>query len=188
MASVSDFRNGMVMRYNNDLWMLVEFQHVKPGKGHAFVRTKLKNVKSGKVVDVTFRESDVIEEVRLEERPMTFLYADDGNYHFMDDETYEQTFVPSQLVGDLAKFLREGDKVKVLVHEGRPIQVQLPNFVELKVVEAEPAVKGDTATALTKQVTLETGAKIQVPAFIKEGDVLKIDTRTSSYVERVGRA
>lgn len=187
MASISDFRNGMVIDYNDDLWMVSEFQHVKPGKGHAFIRTKLKNVRSGKVVDVTFRDSDSIDEVRLTEREMTYLYADERNYHFMDAETYEQTFVPFDMVSNLTDYLREGEKVKMLMNEGQPIVVQLPNFVTLKVVEAEPAVKGDTATALTKQVTLETGATIQVPAFIKTGDILKIDTRTGSYVERAGR-
>ncbi len=187
MASVSDFRNGMAIRHNGEIWIVTEFQHVKPGKGQAFIRTKLKQLKSGKVVDHTFRLSDTIEEVRLEGKEMQYLYATDDELYLMDMETYEQISVPKEMLGDQVRFLKEGNPVHVQFLEGTPVTANLPMFIELAVVEAPPGVKGDTVSNVQKQVKLETGAEIQVPLFIKEGDVLKIDTRDGKYIERVSR-
>ncbi len=185
MANVSDFRNGMAIRYNGEIWLVNEFQHVKPGKGHAFIRTKLKQLKSGKVVDVTFRQHDNIEEVRLESKDMQYLYDAGDHICVMDGETYEQINVDKEMLGDQFKFLKEGTHVSVLFLEGNVVEVSLPMFIQLEVVEASPGVKGDTVSNLQKPVKLETGAELQVPLFIKEGDVLKIDTRDGRYIERV---
>jgi len=185
MASVSDFRNGMAIRHNGEVWIVNEFQHVKPGKGHAFIRTKLKQLKSGKVVDFTFRQHDNIEEVRLETKEMQYLYAAGEELCLMDMNTYDQINVPKELLGDQIGFLKEGNMVDVLYLEGKVVDLSLPMFIELTVAEATPGVKGDTVSNLQKPVTLETGAEIQVPLFIKEGDVLKIDTRDGKYIERV---
>lgn len=187
MASVSDFRNGMAIRHNGEIWIVTEFQHVKPGKGQAFIRTKLKQLKTGKVVDNTFRLSATIEEVRLEEKEMQFLYAAGEELCFMDNETYDQMSLPKEMLGSQLDFLKEGNSVSVQFLEGAPVRASLPMFIELKVTEAPPGVKGDTVSNLQKQVTLETGAEIQVPLFIKEGDVLKIDTRDGRYIERASR-
>jgi elongation factor P len=185
MASISEFRTGMAIRFNNDVWIISEFQHVTPGNWRAMVRTKLKNAKTGRVIDNTFRMTDAIEEVRLEEKDMQFLYEADGNLYFMDIETYDQTFIQADLLGDQKRFLKEGNTCFVRFLEGAALTAELPNFLELKVVEAEPAVKGDSVSNIMKNVTLETGAKIQVPLFIKEGDTLKIDTRSGKYLERI---
>ena len=185
MTAISEFRTGKAIRFNNDIWIITEFQHVTPGNWRAMVRTKLKNAKTGRVIDNTFRMTDDIEEVRLDEKQMQYLYEAEGNLHFMDTETYDQTFIPSDLLGDQLKFLKEGDMCKILFHEGFAITAELPNFIQFKVIEAEPGVKGDSATNIQKFCTIETGTKIQVPLFIKEGDVIKIDTRTGKYLERV---
>lgn len=187
MASVSDFRNGMAIRHNGDVWIVNEFQHVKPGKGHAFIRTKLKQFKTGKVVDYTFRQHDNIEEVSLRGKEMQYLYAAGEELCLMDNETYDQINVPADLMGDQLKFLKEGNQVNVLYMEGNIIQVSLPMFIELTVTEASPGIKGDTVSNLQKPVTLETGAEIQAPLFIKKGNVLKIDTRDGKYIERVNK-
>jgi elongation factor P len=187
MASVSDFRNGMAIRHNGVIWVVNEFQHVKPGKGQAFIRTKLKQLMTGKVVDHTFRLSETIEEVRLQEKEMQYLYAAGDDLCFMDNETYDQINLPKEMVGNQIDFLKEGNMLKVQFLEGQAVMASLPMFIELKVTEAAPGVKGDTVSNLQKEVTLETGAEIQVPLFIKEGDVLKIDTRDGRYVERVAR-
>jgi elongation factor P len=184
MASVSEFHTGMAIRYNNDIWIVVEFQHVTPGNWRAMLRTKLKNMKTGRVNEVTFRMTDKIEEVQLFEKKMQFLYADD-NLHFMDTETYDQTFISKDMLGDQARFLKEGASCSIFFLEGSPTSAELPNFVELAIAEAEPAVRGDSATNITKYAIVETGAKVQVPLFIKEGDTIKIDTRTGKYIERV---
>lgn len=186
MASVSDFRNGMAIRHNGEIWIVNEFQHVKPGKGHAFIRTKLKQLKSGKVVEYTFRQHDNIEEVRVEGKEMQYLYAAAEDICLMDNDTYDQINVSKDLLGEQIKFLKEGNLVNVLFLEGDIVSVALPMFIELKVAEASPGVKGDTVSNLQKPVKLETGAELQVPLFIKEGDVLKIDTRDGRYIERVG--
>jgi len=185
MASVSDFRNGMALRHNGEIWTVSEFQHVKPGKGHAFIRTKLKQLKTGKVVEYTFRQHDNIEEVRLEGKDMQYLYDSGDEICVMDTETYDQINIRKELLGDQAKFLKEGEMVNLLFLEGQIISASLPMFIELTVTEAAPGVKGDTVSNLQKPATLETGAEIQVPLFIKEGDVLKIDTRDGRYIERV---
>ena len=185
MAAVSEFRNGMAILHNNDVWVVVEFQHFNPGNWRAMIRTKLKHVKSGRVVDHTFRMTDKIEEVRLEEKDMQYLYETDDNLYFMDTETYEQTFISAALLGDNRRFLKEGNLCHVMFYEGKAISADLPFFIEFKVTEAEPGVKGDTATGVTKSATIETGARVQVPLFVKEGDVIKVDTRTGKYLERV---
>jgi len=185
MASVSEFRNGMAINFNNDIWLVTEFQHVKPGKGQAFIRTKLKNARSGRVIDNTFRLTDKIEEVRLESKKMQFLYEADDKLHFMDTETFEQIEMPVQVLGEQKRFLKEGNMCDVLFNEGKIISAELPFFIELEVTQSEPAVKGDTATGVTKSAVVETGATVQVPLFVKEGDVIKIDTRTGKYLERV---
>jgi len=185
MASVSEFRNGMAIRYNGDIWIVNEFQHVKPGKGQAFIRTKLKQLKSGKVVENSFRLSENIEEVRLENKNMQYLYASGDEIVLMDNDTYDQINAPKEMLGDQFKFLKEGNPVGVLFLEGNIVTLSLPMFIELEVIEAAPGVKGDTVSNLQKPVTLETGAEIHVPLFIKEGNVLKIDTRTGRYIERV---
>ena len=186
MASTADFRNGMVIRYNNNLVTIVEFQHVKPGKGGAFVRTKLKDVKSGRVLDNTFRAGEKVEEVRLEARQMQYLYQEGESYVFMDGETYEQIYMGTDLVSpDIAKYMKEGVDFKVLFSEGTPIVLELPFFLELEITETEPGDKGDRVSAATKAATLETGAVVQVPLFLNQGDVIKVDTRTDEYIERV---
>lgn len=185
MAAVSEFRNGMAILHNGDVWVVSEFQHFNPGNWRAMIRTKLKHAKSGRVVDHTFRMTDKIEEVRLEIKDMQYLYQSDDNLYFMDTETYEQTFISSDLLGDQTRFLKEGNLCKIMFHEGKAISAELPTFVEFKITEAEPAVKGDTATSITKGAKLETGASVQVPLFIKEGDRIRIDTRSGKYLERV---
>jgi len=185
MASVSQFRNGMAIRYNGSIWIVNEFQHVKPGKGQAFIRTKLKQLKTGKVVENSFRLSENIEEVRLENKDMQYLYASGDEIVLMDNDTYDQINAPKEMLGDQFKFLKEGNPVGVLFLEGNIVTLSLPMFIELEVVEAAPGVKGDTVSNLQKPVTLETGAEIQVPLFIKEGNILKIDSRNGRYIERV---
>ncbi len=185
MADTTNFRNGFTLRLDGALFSIVEFQHVKPGKGGAFVRTRLKNMSTGAVIDRTFRSGDKVEEIRVERREMQFLYSDTGTFHFMDSETYEQIGLDAALLGDSAGLLQESENAFVMVVEGRPIGVELPNFVNLKVAHTEPGVKGDTATGAVKPATLETGAVVSVPLFVNQGDTLKIDTRTGGYVERV---
>ncbi len=185
MTAISEFRTGKAIRFNNDIWIITEFQHVTPGNWRAMVRTKLKNAKTGRVIDNTFRMPDDIEEVYLEEKQMQYLYEADGNLHFMDTTTYDQTFIAADLLGDQLKFLKEGDMVKILFNEGIAMTAELPNFIEFKVIQADPGIKGDSATNILKMCTIETGAKIQVPLFVKEGDVIKIDTRSGKYLERV---
>jgi elongation factor P len=186
MADTSNFRNGFTMRLDNDLWSIVEFQHVKPGKGGAFVRTKLKSMSSGNVIDRTFRSGDKVEDVRIEKREMQFLYSEGDTFHLMDSETFEQIGVDRAMIGEAAAgLLQENENTFVLVAEERPIGVELPNFVEIEVKHTEPGVKGDTATGAVKPATLVTGAIVSVPLFVNQGDVLKIDTRSNSYVERV---
>jgi elongation factor P len=184
MAAVSEFRRGMAIRHENDIWVVVDFQHVTPGNWRAMLRTKLRNLKTGRITDVTFRMSDKIEEVRLEGKTMQFLYEADGLLYFMDAETFEQTFIPEEMLGDQKRFLKEESTCTVFFLEGSAISAEVPLFVELKVAEAEPGVRGDSATNIMKFAVLETGARIQVPLFIKEGDTLKIDTRTGRYIER----
>ncbi len=185
MATTSEFRNGMVIRLDGELWTMVEFQHVKPGKGGAFVRTRLKNVKSGRVIDRTFRSGEKVEDVRLEKKPVQFLYRGEREFVFMDTNTYDQIFASEEVVGEAINFMKEGGEVELLFQGEEPIGIELPIFVELRVEKTDPGVKGDTATGGSKPATLETGAVLQVPLFIKNGEIIKVDTRTGEYVERV---
>lgn len=185
MPSLSEFRRGMAIMFNDEIYLITEYQHVKPGKGGAFIRTKLKNFKTGRVIDNTFRPTDKMEAVRLEAKEMQYVYNDGISYYFMDMETYDQIPIPEELVGDSARFIKEGMTAKLLFHGETPMSVELPTTVDLEVTESEPAVRGDTAGNLTKEVTVETGAKLQVPPFIKQGDVIRVDTRDGSYVSRV---
>ncbi|MBN2031101.1 elongation factor P [bacterium] len=185
MASTSEFRNGLTLILDGELYTIVEFQHVKPGKGGAFVRTRLKNVKTGRVIDRTFRSGEKVEDVRLEKRVVQYLYKDEDKFVFMDLSTYEQFPVLNEVVGEASKYLKEGMDVEILFHAQDPIGVEPPIFVELQIAQTEPGVKGDTASGGSKPATLETGATIQVPLFIQEGETVKVDTRTGSYVERV---
>ncbi len=186
MATTADFRNGLCIEYNNDLYAIVEFQHVKPGKGPAFVRTKLKSITTGKVIDNTFTSGHKVTTARIERRDFQYLYKDDLGYHMMDSNTFEQISLEEHLIEN-SDLIKDGQGLEVLVHaeEEKIIGCELPAFVTLEVTYTEPGIKGDTATNATKPATLETGAEIQVPLFVNQGDVLKIDTRSRSYVERV---
>lgn len=185
MISTADFRNGVRLEIDREPYYIVEFQHVKPGKGGAFVRTKLKSYTSGNVIDRTFRSGEKFNEPDLEEREMQFLYATGDSYTFMDTKNYEQLTFEKKQLGDNADLLKENMVAKILVYEHRPIGVELPIFIELKVVDAEPGVRGDTASGGTKPATVETGAIIKVPLYLEVGETIKIDTRTRGYVERV---
>jgi elongation factor P len=186
MANTSDIKNGMVLNHNNGLWQIVEFLHVKPGKGAAFVRTKLKNIETGKVVDNTFNAGHKIDPVRIETREHTFLYNDDEGYHFMNAETYEQIRLDKHLIS-APQFLKDGLNCLVVFHadEERPINCDLPSHVELEITYTEPGVKGDTATNSLKPATVDTGAEVRVPLFINNGDWIKVDTRSGDYTERI---
>ncbi|MFY0689416.1 MAG: elongation factor P [Cyclobacteriaceae bacterium] len=186
MANTSDIRNGLVIEFNHDLFAVVEFQHVKPGKGPAFVRTKLKSLTSGKVIDNTFSAGHKIQTARVERHKYQFLYKDDMGYHFMNAETYEQIPVEEKFI-DAPKFLKDGEMCEVLIHTEKDqiLGAELPQHVTLQVVYTEPGLKGDTATNATKPAELETGASIQVPLFVNQDEVIKVDTKTGSYVERV---
>lgn len=185
MISTTDFRGGVRLMVDGEPFYIVEFQHVKPGKGGAFVRTKLKSYISGNVLDRTFRSGERFEEPALEEREMQFLYATGDDYTFMDTETYEQLTFSKKSLGENADLLKENMIAKILIYEHKPIAVELPIFIELKVVDAEPGVRGDTASGGTKPAIVETGATIKVPLYLEVGTVIKIDTRTRAYVERV---
>lgn len=185
MTTTNQLKSGMCLDVDGTLFIVAEFQHVKPGKGQAFVRTKLKNLKTGAVVDKTFRAGEKVELARLDHTKMQYLYSDHNGYVFMDNNTYEQTVILEDLMGDAIKYIKENMVVEVLFHDKTPIGVNAPTFVELKVVETDPGVRGDTATGGSKPATLETGAVVQVPLFVQIGDVLKIDTRSGEYVTRV---
>jgi elongation factor P len=184
-STTADFRNGMVIRYNNELWSLVEFHHVSPGNWRAFVRTRLKNLKNGRVIEQRFRAGEEVDEVRVEHQNWQFLYVDGDEYVFMNTETFDQQPIQREMLGVAIKFLKEQDEVEMLVDGDNIIAVELPNFLELKVESAEPGVRGDTANNVTKPATLETGAVVNVPLFVNPGDKVRIDTRTGQYVERV---
>jgi elongation factor P len=186
MATTADFRNGLCLEFNNDLYVIVDFQHVKPGKGPAFVRTKLKNLKTGKVIPNTFTSGVKINVARVERRPYQFLYKDDNGFNFMHNETFEQISLEKELV-PTPELIKEGQYVEVVFHADTetPLSCDLPPFVELLVTYTEPGLRGDTATNTLKPATLETGAVINVPLFINEGEKIRIDTRTNSYYERV---
>ncbi|HLZ64222.1 MAG TPA: elongation factor P [Ktedonosporobacter sp.] len=184
-ATTADFRNGMVIRYNGELYTISEFHHVSPGNWRAFVRTRLKNLKNGRVIEQRFRAGEEIDEVRVEHQDWQFLYIDGNDYVFMNTESYDQQPIPKEMLGDAVRFLKEQDTVEMLVDNDTIISVELPNFLELTVESAEPGVRGDTANNVTKPATLETGAVVNVPLFVNPGDRVRIDTRTGQYVERV---
>ncbi len=185
MATTNDLKNGMVLNLDGQLWSVVEFQHVKPGKGPAFVRTKLKNVESNKTVDKTFNAGTKVETATVDRRTMQYLYNDGSSYVFMDVQSYEQLEVPPEIVGDVKNFLLENQDVIIATNEGRVLFIELPASVELVITFTEPGLAGDSATGRTKPATLETGHEIQVPLFINQGEKVKVDTRDSSYLGRV---
>jgi elongation factor P len=185
VATTNDLKNGITLNLDGNLWSVVEFQHVKPGKGGAFVRTKLKNVLSGKVVDKTYNAGVKVDTATVDRRDTTYLYRDGGDFVFMDSQDYEQHPLPESLVGDDARFLLEGLPVQVAFHNGAPLYLELPVTVEIVVAHTEPGLQGDRSSAGTKPATLETGAEIQVPLFINTGDKLKVDSRDGSYLGRV---
>lgn len=185
MISVNDIKKGTTFKMDGDLFSVIDFQHVKPGKGGAFVRTKLRIVRKGTVIERTFRSSEKVEDVRLERRPMQYLYDEGDDIVLMDTESYEQQTIPKEAVGDALKFLKEQDIVDITMYEDEPINIEPPASVVLKVVYAEPGIKGDTATNVLKPVKVETGAEVRVPLFVNEGDMIKINTETGDYLERV---
>ncbi len=184
MILTTDFRSGLRIQVEGDPYEIIEFQHVKPGKGGAFVRTKLRNLKTGNVNEKTFRAGERFEEPPIEDREMQFLYAQGSEFCFMDTRTYDQISVTDTQLGEAKDFLKEGLVVRIIFYQGRPLGVELPVFVELKIVETAPGIRGDTATGGSKPATLETGAVIKVPFHIGSGEMIKIDTRTRAYVER----
>ena len=186
MATTADFKNGLCIEFNNDLYTIVEFQHVKPGKGGAFVRTKLKSLTTGRILENTFNSGVKVTTARIERRPHQFLYKDDLGYHFMDSGTFDQITLQESLIEN-PQLLKDGQEVEIVVHAETetPLSCELPPFVILEITYAEPGLKGDTATNASKKATLETGAVIQVPLFINECEKIKVDTRTNSYSERV---
>lgn len=185
MISANDLRKGVTFVYDNGVYQVIDFQHVKPGKGAAFVRAKIKSVMNGGAKDVTFNPNEKFEEAIISTKEMTYLYNDGQLYYFMDPESFEQIGIEYENVKDAIIYVKENESVQIKFYEGNPFLVEAPNFVELQVTETEPAVKGDTATNVTKPATVETGAVIQVPVFVNEGDVIKIDTRTGDYLSRV---
>ena len=185
MASTNDLKNGLVLNLEGQLWTVVEFQHVKPGKGGAFVRTKLKNVLSGKVVDRTFNAGLKVETATVDKREMQYLYKDGDDWIFMDVQSYDQLPVPAAVVGDASKYLLENQSATVATNEGVPLYVELPASVELMITYTEPGLQGDRSTGGTKPATLETGAEIQVPLFIESDTKVKVDTRDGSYLGRI---
>ena len=185
MVSAGNFRNGVTLEMDGNIYQIIEFQHVKPGKGAAFVRTKLKNIINGGVVEKTFRPTEKFPTARIDRVEMQYLYNDGDLYYFMNTENYDQIALNNETIGDALKFVKENEMVKVCSHNGNVFAVEAPLFVELEVTETEPGFKGDTATGATKPATVETGAVVYVPLFVETGDKLKIDTRTGEYLSRV---
>ena len=185
MIAAGDFKNGVTVEIDGNIYQILEFQHVKPGKGAAFVRTKLKNVISGGVVEKTFRPTEKFPKAHIERKSMQYLYSDGDLYHFMDGETYDQIALNEETIGDALKFVKENEEVKVCSYQGEVFAVEPPLFAELVVTETEPGVKGDTATGATKPAIVETGAQVMVPLFVESGEKIKIDTRTGDYLSRV---
>ena len=184
-VSTAEFRNGLKIEIDGEPYIIVEFQHVKPGKGGAFIRTKIKSLKSGNVIDRTYRSGEKVDVPELEEKKMQYLYAADKDRVFMDTATYEQVSLDEHQLGDSIQYLKENMEIKVLYHKGQPINIEIPMFVELKIATTEPGVRGDTASGGSKPATLETGAVVKVPFYLNEGDTVKIDTRTGTFIERV---
>ncbi|MDD5014159.1 MAG: elongation factor P [Atribacterota bacterium] len=184
MISTSDFKKSLTIELKGEIYSIVDFQHVKPGKGGAFVRTKLKNVKTGLIVDKTFRAGEKMEQAVIDRKTMQYLYGDSNGYHFMNKETYEQISLSKEQINEITDLLKEGNDIDIIFCKGEVIGIELPNFMTLKVIETMPGAKGNTVYGALKPATLETGAIIQVPLFIKEGDMIKIDTRENKYIER----
>lgn len=187
MAGVSDFRTGMTILMDGNLFIVTEFQHRNPGNWRAFVVAKLKNVRTGRVIEKTFRSHDKLEEVRTEAKQMQFLYSDGDMMHFMDNESFDQVGIPQETIGDAAHYLKEGITPTILFHDGNAVSIEMPITVELQVTSTSPGVRGDTVTGGTKPAELETGFTVNVPLFINEGDKVKIDTRSGQYLERVNK-
>ena len=185
MISAGDFRNGKTLEIEGTVYQILEFQHVKPGKGAAFVRTKLKDIKNGGVIERSFRPTEKFPEARIDRKDMQYLYQDGDLYYFMDNDTYEQIALGSELIGDALKFVKENEMCKVCSHNGNVFSIEPPLFVELQVTDTEPGFKGNTATGATKPAIVETGAQVNVPLFVENGEVIKIDTRTGEYLSRV---
>ena len=186
-SDTSQFRNGLKIEIDGNPFTIVNFQHVKPGKGGAFVRTKIKNLLNGRVIDRTFRSGEKVQTADISESRMQYLYNDGENLIFMDQETFDQIPITPDVIGDQIDFMLENQNVEVLFWKGNPVNVQLPNYIEAKVVQSDPGIKGDTSSGASKPATLECGATVNVPLFIKEGDVLRVDTRTGEYSERVSQ-
>ncbi len=184
-VDTSNFKNGLKLEMDGEPFVMTYFQHVKPGKGGAFVRTKMKNLRTGRMLDKTFRSGEKVQEADVEDRKMQYLYQDGDSLVFMDNESFEQMSIPIEQVGDAVKFLKENAEVGVVLYKGAPINIDLPQFVIAEITQTDPGLKGDTASGATKPATLETGAVVQVPLFIKEGESVRVDTRTGQYVERV---
>ena len=185
MISAGDFRNVKTLEIEGTVYQILEFQHVKPGKGAAFVRTKLKDIKNGGVIERSFRPTEKFPEARIDRKDMQYLYQDGDLYYFMDNDTYEQIALGSELIGDALKFVKENEMCKVCSHNGNVFSIEPPLFVELQVTDTEPGFKGNTATGATKPAIVETGAQVNVPLFVENGEVIKIDTRTGEYLSRV---
>lgn len=185
MVTAGDFKNGVTIELDGNVYQIMEFQHVKPGKGAAFVRAKLKDIKNGGVIEKTFRPTEKFENAHIDRKDMQYLYEDSGLYYFMDVESYEQIPLGADAIGDALKFVKENDMVKICSHNGNVFAVEPPLFVELEVTETEPGFKGDTATGANKPATVESGATVNVPLFVNTGDKIKIDTRTGEYLSRV---
>ena len=185
-VDTSQFRNGLKIELDGEPYTIVSFQHVKPGKGGAFVRTKVRNLKNGRTIDRRFRSGEKVDEADIQENKMQYLYRDGENLVFMDSQTFEQLPFSEAQVGDAKEFLKENQEVDVLFWRSKPINIELPPFIEAKITRCEPGIKGDTASNVTKPATIETGAVVQVPLFVKEGERIRVDTRTGDYVERVG--
>lgn len=185
MASTSDFKNGLTIELDRDVYQIIEFQHVKPGKGGAFVRTRLRKLATGQVIDKTFRAGESIEVARVDRKTLQYLYHTGEEYVFMDNETFDQITIDEQQIGPQVKFLQDNSEVMVISHEGRILGVDLPDTIEATVVQTDPGLKGDTASGGSKPATIETGAVVTVPLFINEGDRIRVDTRSAKYIERV---
>ncbi len=185
MIDVNDLRKGVIFEYDGALYRVIEYTHHKPGRGNAIIRVKMRNIRTGSTIEKTFNSGDRVQDVRLDYHNVQYLYNDGDLFYFMDAETFEQPAISRELVGDMAGFLKEGMEVKLTFYQSEALDIELPTTVDLKVVQAEVAVRGDTATGVTKRVTVETGQGVDVPSFVKEGDVIRIDTRTGAYVTRV---
>lgn len=187
MIDVNDLRPGVTFELDGEVWIVISFLHVKPGKGSAFVRTKIRNIETGNVIERTFRAGEKVKEAYVERKEFQYMYNDGTTYYFMDNKSYEQIELPEEFIGDEKYYLKEGMNIQVLYYKDRAIGVELPNYVDLEVVETEPGFKGDTAQGGSKPAVLETGLKIQVPLFIEKGEIIRVDTRTGEYLERVGK-